>query len=259
MTLRGRAFAGALVWVTLASAGCADEGEGDPSSSVGTSATEQGAGDEQSDAERREDEEAAEAALLVLDDFPAGWEAEPAEEDDDAEDADIRAALDDCLGVDESEPDTDNPSASSPTFTSPDDEEVTAEVTLTPSAGDARRTIERLESDAAPGCYADAIGAVIERNLQDSGGMQDDVELGEPTVERIPFERLGDGTVAFRSTLPVSVQGTDLELFFDTVFVRVGSVGIETSFSSEITPFDSGESERLTRIVVDRVAEADLG
>ena len=242
--------------VTLASAGCADEGEGDLSSPAGNATTEQGAGGEQSDAERREDEDAAEAALLVLDDFPAGWEAEPAENDE-ADDDDIRSGLEDCLGTDESEPDTDGPSVSSPTFTSPNEEEVTAEVTLTPSAGDASRTIERLESDAAPGCYAEAFRAVIERNLQarHAGGCRDRGADGREDLVR----NLGDGSLAFRATLPVSVEGTDVAVFLDIVLVRVGRAGIETSFSSELTPFDTDESERLTGIVVDRVAAADLG
>jgi hypothetical protein len=52
----GRASACLLTVVTLATAGCADEGKGDDSSRADDATTQQDAGDQRSDAERQEDE-----------------------------------------------------------------------------------------------------------------------------------------------------------------------------------------------------------
>lgn len=244
-----------LTLATLVTAGCADEADGDDSSRADV-ATTQPAGDQRSDAERQEDEAIAETALLTLDDFPAGWEAVPAE--DNEVDDELRADLDRCVEVDDDGLDQDNPSARSPTFTSSNGEEVVASVSLTPSSGDARRALKILRSDAAPGCYAEALQAQIARNL-DSDELPEDVEVGEPTFNRISFESLGDGSVAFRATLPVSVGGFDVDLYADIVFVRVGRAGIQTTFQSEASPFDTDEAVRLTETVVERVSAADVG
>lgn len=255
--LLGRASACLLTVVTLATAGCADEGEGDDSSPAEDATTQQDAGDQRSDAERQADEAIAEMALLTLDDLPAGWEAVPAEDDED--DDELVADLARCLEVDEAELDPDNPTATSPTFTSSNDEAVSAEVSLTPSSGDASRALEILQGDAAPGCYAEALKAEMERNLVVGDDVPENVEVGEPTFNRISFESLGDESVAFRTTIPVSVEAFDVELYIDFVLVRVGRAGIQTTFQSQVSPFDTDEAARLTQIVVDRVSAADVG
>jgi len=193
----GRASACLLTVVTLATAGCADEGKGDDSSWADDATTQQDPGDQRSDAERQEDEAIAETALLTLDDFPAGWEAVPAEDGED--DDELVADLAQCLEVDEAELDPDNPTATSPTFTSSNDEAMTAEVSLTPSSGDASRALEILQGDAALGCYAEAIKAEMARDLVVGDDVPENVEVGEPTLNRISFESLGDESVAFRT------------------------------------------------------------
>jgi hypothetical protein len=253
----GRASACLLTVVTLATAGCAGEGAGDNTSRADDAVTQQDAGDQRSEAERQEDEAIAETALLTLDDFPAGWEAVPAEDDED--DDELQADLAQCLGVDEAELDTDNPTATSPTFTSSNDEKVAVDVSLTRSLGDASRRFEILQGDAAPGCYAEAIKSQIARNLVVSDDAPENVNVGELTFNRISFESLGDGSMAFRTTIPVAVEALDIELYIDFVLVRVGRAGIQTTFQSQVSPFDTDEAARLTQIVVDRVSAADVG
>jgi hypothetical protein len=133
--------------------------------------------------------------------------------------SELLADLAQCLEVDEAELDPDNPTATSPTFTSSNDETVTAEVSLIPSSGDASRALEILQGDAAPGCYAEAIKAETARNLAVSDDVPENVEVGEPTFNRISFESLGDESVAFRTTIPVSVEAVDVALYIDFVLV----------------------------------------
>jgi len=250
----GRTSAWLLAIVGVLVFGCSGDGEGsaeESSDSVSTT-TQDNSDAEQTAADREADEAIAESALLTLDDFPPGWEAAPA--NDDEPDSDVLADVADCLGVSEAELDPDNPKATSPTFTSSDDEEVTSEVTLTPSSGDASRALEILKSDAAPGCYAEAIKALVGRNLVASDDVPENVTVGEPTFNRMSFESLGDDSVAFRTTIPVTVESLDVDLYVDFVFVRVGRAGIETTFQSQFAPFDTDEAARLTGVVVDRVS-----
>jgi hypothetical protein len=252
----GRALVCVLAVVALGTGGCATEG-GDDLARAADQAAQQDDGDPGSDVDREHEQAVARSALLTLDDLPPGWEALPA---DDLEDQDELAAdLARCLDVNEEEFHRDNPKATSPTFTSLQGEQVTAEVTVTRSPADAGRAFEILGSDAAPGCYADAIETLIAGNLAASEDVPDDLEIGHPTINRISFDSLGDESMAFRVTIPISVETLDVDVSMVVVLVRVGRVGIETTFLSQLSAFDIDEAERLTELVVDRVADAGVG
>lgn len=205
------------------------------------------AGDDPSE---EEGEELAESIVLTLDDMPAGWESTPADDD---EDEDIQADLADCLGVDDDELDGDNPKAVSPDFSSPNDEEVSATVTVTPSAEDASRRLEILEGEDALPCYAEAFTDALEKEMATTDA-PDDLEFGDVTFDPLDFPELGDGSVAYRVTVPFSTQGISVDLYLDLVAVQVGEVGISAQYMSPLTPFDTDEAARLTEIMVDRAS-----
>src|SRR5262245_36336628 len=110
--------------LTLLSAACSSGDDDDDSSAAGGQSA--AADDGRTDDERQADEQTAAATLLVLDDFPPGWEAEPADTEEDESDDELKDGLADCLDVDRSLLDDVNPQAKSPTFRSPDDAEVSA-------------------------------------------------------------------------------------------------------------------------------------
>lgn len=256
--MRFRRTAACLVAsLAVGTVGCANEAGSDSSPSTsGDGATAQEQGDSRSDADRQADEAVADATLLTLDDFPAGWEEVPATDDED--DDDLQTEIAECLDVDPAELTAANPSASS-TFASPDDEEVSAKVSLTPSSEDTSRALEIMRYDAAPGCYGQGVKALLAERLVAADDVPEGLEIGEPTFNRLSFEDLGDDSVAFRLTIPVSLQSFNVDVYIDLVVVRVGRAGITTTFQSELSPFDPDEAARLTQIVVDRVAAAAVG
>jgi hypothetical protein len=232
-------------------AGCSD----DPAATSDGGANEEPAADDpRTDDERAADEAAAETMVLTLSDFPPGWESTPAEEDEPDERFDEQLA--ECLGVDVSEIDPNNPKAGSPNFASSNGDQVTSQVAFTPTVEDATDALALRRQEGANECYAESFLAIIEdflANPEEGEEAPDDFEVGEPTVNEMSFGALGDESIAFRVTLPLEADGFSAEFYLDVVNVRVGRVGVSTTFQSVLTPFDTEEAARLTGVVVDRV------
>jgi hypothetical protein len=242
----------ALATLAVAASGCADEGDVD----VGRSETSEqpgtaGPDDPRSESELRADEEAAEAMLPTLADLPPGWE-ESATPEEDVEDEELNAEFAACLGVDLSELDPINPDATRD-FTSADDEEIRVGVAFTPSPAVAHRAFEILNDDAVPRCFGEAVRATS------AEGLPEGVEVGDATFNRLSFAPLGDESLAFRLTLPMSAEGFDVDLFFDWVFVRVGRIGIEGLFESSFAPFEEDSAAELMQSVIDRAPAGETG
>jgi hypothetical protein len=241
--------------VTLV-AGCGGDDDDADGDSRGTTTEGTGAQDPADDprgaSERADDQAAAEAMLLTLADFPSGWEETPADEADDEND-ELSADTADCLGVDPDELDPDNPKATSPSFSSSDDDEASVEVAFTPSEEAATRALELLADEAAPGCYGEAIQVLIEDNAAQED-LPEGIELGEATFNRLSFASLGDESTAFRVTLPFSAEGLNIDYFLDVVFVRVGRIGITGQFQAVVTPFDEAHAAELMQTVIDRAS-----
>jgi hypothetical protein len=73
---------------------------------------------------------------------------------------------------------------------------------------------------------------------------------GRATVH-LPWAGGGGGV-----TIPVSARDVTLEFSIDVVIVRVGRVGISTTFLSSFSPFEIDEAARLTQVIVDRAPPA---
>ncbi len=234
-------------------AGCSSDNDPD---GAGESPQDQPAADDpRTEEQRAADEAAAATMVLMLADFPAGWESTPPEEENPDDDR-FDAELAECLGVDLSVIQGNNPKAESPTFTSPNDEEVTSEVTFTATPEDAIEALAVRRGPEALSCYEDTIGAQIEdavANPPEGEETPDNLELGDPTINEMSFGAFGDESIAFRVTIPLSADGFNVDLYIDVVNVRVGRVGVTTTFQSVLSPFDTEEAARLTGIVVDRV------
>jgi len=208
------------------------------------------------DDERQADVAAAEKIVLTLADFEPGWEASPPEDDPDTEDLDEDLA--DCLGITLEELEPDNPSADSDTFTSANDEEVEASVAITPTEADAEKAMDRFEGSEALDCLGQYFRSLIGRGFAENAGeMPDDLEIGDPTLNEVSVPALGDEAKGLRLTTPLSSSGVDVDLYIDFVIVRVGRVGITTTFLSTFTPFSETEAAEFVEAMVDRVP-ADL-
>lgn len=242
---------GGLLAVLVLAAGCGGDDDGGDAAGSGPG------DDPRTEAERQADVDTAGTILLTLGDFPAGWEEEPAESDED--DQALQDDMAECLDVDPALLADDDPQAKSPSFVAPSEEEVSAEVTLTASAEDTTRTLDLMKDDATPGCYADAVKAAMAQSTLEGGQATAGVEFGEPTFNPVSFPGMGDDSVAMRLTVPLSAQGVDVDVHVDVVMVRVGRVGISGTFLSTFSPFDSTEAARLMQLMVDRVPAAEAG
>jgi hypothetical protein len=210
-------------------------------------------GDDRTAAQRRADTAAARRMLLTGVDLPAGYRAGPADADDDGAGDRVEAALARCLHVSKGFVDPDNPKATSPTFSTADDgTEITSEVTVTPSPAVAGRKLDLFQAEAAPGCYEKAFRQEFARQ---ASGLPF-VELGDTAVDRLDVADLGDETVAYRLTQRVSERGQKVSLYYAVLLVRVGRIGITTTFVTQGEPFDRGEAADITRVVADRARAA---
>jgi hypothetical protein len=228
--------------------GCGDD-DGSASTTLEPVGREVERDDSTTEEERASDQQTAQDAVLTLEDLPPGWEASTDEEQDDNAD-DLEAGLAACLSVDRTFFESDNPQAESPTFVSAQGEQVQSEVTLTDSVSNATEVLDVLARDETPACYASAVESLLEE------APLDDVDIRDVTFDRLSFATVGDDVAAFRSTIALSAQGIDVDLFVDFVAVRVGRAGITMTFQSQGAPFPVDEAERLTRVVVDRVSQA---
>ncbi|MBS4752242.1 hypothetical protein KG112_05395 [Nocardioides sp. zg-ZUI104] len=160
----------------------------------------------------------AEAALLTLSDFPAGWESVPQPEED-GDDTKEREKIANCVGVSYDTLYSDaNAEAESPDFTNEDDETVSVRVVVDT---DESTTIENFGIVASPKyreCVSKYMGEAVEESMND----QKDGKVGNLSLNEVSLGNHGDQTVAFRVTIPIEVQGFNLEATGDFALVRVG-------------------------------------
>jgi hypothetical protein len=208
-----------------------------------------------------EDQAIADAAVLTPADMPSGWEAAPPEVEARwrAEAEDLDRAMADCLGADVSELEDDSPSAQSAFVNAEEenDERVVSKVTAFATESEARAVTDRFRGDAAQHCYAAGIEQQIAEGAGDGVTLLtgrtlpgDEVEVGESTVAELYWEFLQGGywktvtddSVALRVTVPLSVDGVDVDVSADVAFVRKGRFLTRTSFQTYFLGFDGGSA-----------------
>lgn len=230
--------------------GCGREDEAADSSRPDEGGQSEAENDDDVQAPSPADQAVAEAALLTLDDFPAGWEAQPADEDEEDEETQRRIA--ECVGVayeDLYQGDS-SATADSQKFVSTDDSEVSNSVNVGADEDWAANAFEIASRPEFRECTIDETRKAI-----DEAAEEEDLEVGELSLNEISFDDYGDDTLAFRLTIPLEVQGLSLEATGDFVLVRVGrALTTVTTFSTE-TPFDVETLSEFTRIATDRLTE----
>jgi hypothetical protein len=196
------------------------------------------------------DQADAEAALLVLADFPTGWSETP-ESDTEAQ-QNVQAQIAECAGAEEPRAvDFGGASAETGTFTSPADESVEHTVGVAGSASEAE---ERMKGLAAPD-FATCVHGVYENYFEDQP-LPEDATVGELTVALLNVSPVGDETIAYRVTVPVDVGGSTVEVYADVVAVRSGRAVAGLTFGSELAPFPRDDVEKYVALAAERLAQA---
>jgi hypothetical protein len=195
------------------------------------------------------DQAIAESSLLTLQDFPAGWEAEPADDDEDSSlDKD---ALAECVGVEYDELYDDSAAeAESRTFISPQDEEIDHEVGIASDEEWTRSVFEITSGDKWRNCVAEQ----MQSSIADAVKKEDkDAKVGDVTVNEMGFESFGDETTAMRVTIPLEVNNFNIEASLDFVAVRVGRAMMIVTASSVGTGLSADELAEFVDIAVKRL------
>jgi hypothetical protein len=235
-----RIVATACAALLLASCGGDDGGDGDA------------VDDPRTAAELVADQAAADAAQMVLDDFPTGWEAEP-RDDDDEDDEEEQAKLAECLGIDAALLDAAATHSKSDTFTS-DDLEVEVNISVQPTLDLATEAMGALSTPETLECYRTSLQQVFDDLMSEPEGEQGRPDaVGAITVESLAVGELGDQSFAFRVTVPITLDDQTADIYFDIVGVRSGRATASINFQSVVLPFDEDLQRELAQTLADRL------
>ncbi len=258
-TRRPAAILCTLLLALLAACGDDDDqaNDGDPSP------TEASAVFTEADARR-----AAEASLLTLDDFPAGWTSKPADADDD-DDFEPEGLPPDCALIFAQGEDTDDDTVAevaSDDFVGRNDEEVSSEVSVMKSARIAEFTFGLMEGffDQCSQPMEEAFQQMFEEELaadQAAGDEPIEVRINDFRFREQSFPDYGDDSLAMEIAFSMQASFIAFDLEVDIIFVRVGPMMGSVSYASFLEPPDTALEEELVGLVADRMeaAEADLG
>jgi hypothetical protein len=186
------------------------------------------------------DAAAAEAALLTLSDFPAGWSEIPHEADDSNEEMLDRVYG--CLGPAAVEMFNSPTKARTGDFTDPaDDSGVNQTAALFPTTESAEGYMAGGSADGVAECLTTVYREELPGRLE-GDGVPADAEFGEITVGSLNVGQAGEETFAYRVTAPVSAEGFTVDIVTDFVAVRVGRSVTGLNFQSF---FDPTPTERI--------------
>lgn len=228
---------GVLVLLALPLVSCGDDGDdGDaaPTTISTTSPDEPAHADEGA-------EERAEAIVLKLGDLPDAveWSSAPAETDGEAEDA-FRT----CVGL---SPDSDLPSADSPTFSAGDVTTVDSSAAIAPSEAAIDEVLDALEAPKAVECAEERFKSAVAQNDPES--------FGAVETSRVDYPDVGDRATAIRiSTTVENDDGEPVPVHFDLIAVKQGDVGITLTLVNAPEPFPVELSAQLAETMAERAA-----
>lgn len=156
----------------------------------------------------------AEASLLKLADFPAGWQAVPKDDEDDDVAAEKRIA--ECVGVDHADLYGDEPSAESPEFTNEDEETISSKVVVMASADEASDGLGIVASETYRTCISGEVAKSVEESIKGEGAT-----VGEISLNEVSVGQHGDEVTAFRVEIPFELNGFEATAALDFAIVRV--------------------------------------
>lgn len=168
------------------------------------------------------DEELAEWTLLREEDFPSGWESEPAPEQSPEAVEELRK-LAECAGVDFYE--IHDPYADptqSPKFTAPDGETVAQTVRILSDEDSAKQSFKSQTSQRYFDCYAEPLQQFVDENEWITG-----VEVADMEFNKIDFPTVGNEAVAFQLKMPMKTDEKTATGYVDVVLVRVDDALME--------------------------------
>jgi hypothetical protein len=238
-----------LVVTALAGVGCGSSSGGsakagsDSSSTDGTSSSSSSSSssDGRTAKELAADKKQAQDSLLVLSDLPPGWTSKPASStsSDSPEQKAATKKFADCIGADASLLDDadskDEAKAKSDKFSESKDElSFDMRASVGESSDKQQIVLDTFQKPEVTSCFGDFFTEAITFALEhpDNGqSLPAGVKIGTVKVEKVDLA-LDTDAVTYRSTIPVTVQNTTIEVVSDFMLALVDRTGLTLTFES---------------------------
>ena len=201
-----------------------------------------------------EDKAVAQAALLTLADFPAGWSEVPTGDETDGDAANKLAA---CVGR-ESILDVGGAKASTGDFTDPEGNvTISQQVGIAETVDEAAAQLAGLEEPGVTACIQEAtrelFADLIENPPTPADSLPEGAAIGEVTFGRLNVSPVGEQLVAYRLTVPISVEAFTIDFYLDLVFVRQARSVANLQFGSPLEPYATEELDRIVALAASRL------
>lgn len=243
----------------IALAGCSG---GSSSPSAGSSSTSSSSSSTSSTSSQAlaADKALGEAANLKLSDFPAGWTSSPSTSNSANNSIDQQVAI--CLHtpIQILENNANNPRrADSPDFSDTNGSQASSSVTYDADSAQVAHQFSLLQRPELPMCLEKAIATVIGDEIlhpnNTSGTLPQGAKVGSPTVRQMSFPSLGDRSIAYRVTVPITLNTLTIDGYIDFIAIQKGRVAVGLSLVGTGTPFDTTQAEHLANVVLGRVSD----
>ena len=197
-------------------------------------------------------------ALFRLSDFPAGWTAQPQE--DEGNSRQLQQELANCLQMDVSLLRSQPTRVESPNFSDSDETKISNTVTYEPSVAVAEKWFRIFAASQTPACLTKAMATAIDEALRRSAKTREavrsaGVEIGKATVAPMSFPRMADESIAFQVKVPISIKGFSVTYYDDLVALRKGRAVAGVNVQSTVGSPDIPTSRRLTALTASRLRD----
>jgi len=238
-----RRVVGSVVLLTLATAACSST-----STSTSSGSTQNVAGDRA----------LARAANLRLSDFPAGWTATANPESSSGQGVDKDLAS--CLKTNAAAFAQSAPTrVSSPEFGDTSHDMASSSITYLASTSEAETGIALFQQPTAAACLQTVVTATVSQVLahptNPSETLPLGMALGSPMVAPLSFPTLGNQSVAYRVTIPITGSSLSLSLYVDLVIAQKGRAIALLTFVGALSPFDPSLEQHLSTLTVGRLVD----
>jgi hypothetical protein len=198
-------------------------------------------------------QERAEEVVLQLSDFPTGWRASAAEEEDESGAEKLR----ECIGVDSSGT-TRTGEADSQNFAK-EQAEVSSTAAVFAQVAQAESWMSEYTAGLSGSKAADCFQELIEDAYEESGG-QAGTKIGEVEVGQLSFTPPAgiDEAAAFQMVVPVEITsgegaGLSPDIYYEYVILREGDTASAVQTADVLTAFDPELRDQLVAAVAGRM------
>lgn len=193
------------------------------------------------------DEQKAQRIVLTATDLP-GYTQDPPDPSEDS--PEFEAAANACVNnnplIVALGEDTDPRGAKSPDFSKGETVTVSSSVTFGDTEDAARSVMADLNAATFPACFSKAFTDELRKDTTNSNVTA--------TTTKLPAVNVGDQSVAYRTVARFRTQGTNIVLFIDFTFIRVGRAFGALQDLQATTAFPDAERLRLAQALAGRMA-----